>query len=79
MGEMEARPAGESEDGTDLGGESTGLEVEVTGLKWSGPVQRGCIEADPFVMWVAISFVTIVVVLHFFLRGVKKPSSRRGG
>ena len=47
---------------------------ELKGLEWSGPAQRGCVEADPFVMWVAISFVTIVVILYFFLRGVKKPS-----
>jgi hypothetical protein len=57
--------------------DATSFPVKVHGIRWSGPLQKGCVEADPFVMWVAISFVTIVVILHFFLRGVKKPSARR--
>jgi hypothetical protein len=49
------------------------------GLNWSGPIQQGCIEADPFVMWVAVTFVTIITILYFFLRGVKRPTSRDKG
>ena len=78
MVETDAKPTQGAEDGTGLT-TKTGVGVEVTGVEWSGPMQRGCIEADPFVMWVAISFVTVVVILHFFLRGVKKPSARRNG
>lgn len=48
-------------------------------LNWSGPFQQGCIEADPFVMWVAVTFVTIITILYFFLRGVKRPTSRDKG
>ena len=48
-------------------------------LNWSGPIQQGCIEADPFVMWVAVTFVTIITILYFFLRGVKRPTSRDKG
>jgi hypothetical protein len=48
-------------------------------LNWSGPMQQGCIEADPFVMWVAVTFVTIITILYFFLRGVKRPTSRDKG
>jgi len=55
-------------------GEATGLVGEIRGLEWSGPGQQGFIEADPFVMWMAITFVTIIVILYFFLRGVKKPT-----
>lgn len=43
------------------------------------PFQSGCIEADPFVMWVAVTFVTIVTILYFFLRGVKRPVLRDKG
>ena len=57
--------------------DATSFAVKVQGIQWSGPLQKGCVEADPFVMWVAISFVTIVFILHFFLKGVKKPSARR--
>ena len=56
--------------------DASDLTVKVEGLHWSGPLQQGCIEADPFVMWVAVTFVTIITILYFFLRGVKRPSSR---
>jgi hypothetical protein len=73
--QREVAPA--SSEPTDFEAGDGGAQLwvpDVKGLEWSGPAQRGCVEADPFVMWVAISFVTIVVILYFFLRGVKKPS-----
>ncbi len=66
------QPFGITEDQSD----ATGWTPRIGELDWSGPAQRGYIEADPFVMWMAISFVTIIVILYFFLRGVKKPTHR---
>lgn len=56
--------------------DATGWTPQIGELDWSGPAQRGYIQADPFVMWMAISFVTIIVILYFFLRGVKKPTHK---
>lgn len=61
---------------SEMTGDSSGLVPQIEWLEWSGPAQRGWIEADPFVMWVAITFVTIVVILYFFLRGVKRPKAK---
>lgn len=79
---MRAEPQGQPDAGislkagSDLAGTALVPSFTAERLNWAGPLQQGCIEADPFVMWVAVTFVTIVTILFFFLRGVKRPTSR---
>ncbi|MCD6500039.1 MAG: hypothetical protein J7M25_17235 [Deltaproteobacteria bacterium] len=51
--------------------DATGLvaQVQVQGPNWSqAPFKGGCVEADPFAMWIGICFITIVTVVYFFFR-----------
>jgi len=53
--------------------DATGLVVQVQGPSWSPiPLKGGCVEADPFAMWIGICFITIVTVVYFFFRRDKK-------
>lgn len=49
------------------------VEVEVIGMVWFGPGQRGLIEAHPLVMGLGVMALATVTLLFFFLRGVKRP------
>lgn len=49
------------------------IDLEVSGLLWMEPAQRGLIEAHPLVMGLAAMALATVTLLFFFLRGVKRP------
>lgn len=49
------------------------IDLEVTGLLWMEPGQRGLIEAHPLVMGLAAMALATVALLFFFLRGIKRP------